>query len=43
MHEGRLAAEISRADATEASVMAAATGRNGNGGNGNGDGAGRAA
>lgn len=31
MHEGRLAAEIARADATEESVMAAATGRAGNG------------
>jgi rhamnose transport system ATP-binding protein len=29
MHEGRLAAEISRADATEEKVMAAATGRKG--------------
>jgi rhamnose transport system ATP-binding protein len=29
MHEGRLTAEISRADATEAKVMAAATGRKG--------------
>ncbi|MFB4314307.1 sugar ABC transporter ATP-binding protein [Actinomadura sp. 21ATH] len=38
MHEGRLTAEIARADATEESVMAAATGRNGNG-----DGAGKAA
>jgi rhamnose transport system ATP-binding protein len=27
MHEGRIAAEISRADATEESVMSAATGR----------------
>jgi rhamnose transport system ATP-binding protein len=27
MHEGRLTAEISREDATEESVMAAATGR----------------
>jgi rhamnose transport system ATP-binding protein len=31
MHEGRLTAEIARADATEESVMAAATGRAGNG------------
>ncbi|WP_131736653.1 sugar ABC transporter ATP-binding protein [Actinomadura roseirufa] len=31
MHEGRLTAEIPRADATEESVMAAATGRPGNG------------
>ncbi|MGP4028317.1 sugar ABC transporter ATP-binding protein [Actinomadura sp. 3N407] len=31
MHEGRLTAEIPRADATEESVMAAATGRAGNG------------
>jgi rhamnose transport system ATP-binding protein len=27
MHEGRIAAEIPRADATEESVMSAATGR----------------
>ena len=31
MHEGRLAAEIARADATEETVMAAATGRAGDG------------
>jgi len=31
MHEGRISAEIARADATEESVMAAATGRTGNG------------
>jgi rhamnose transport system ATP-binding protein len=31
MHEGRLVAEILRAQATEEAVMAAATGRNGNG------------
>jgi rhamnose transport system ATP-binding protein len=31
MHEGRLTAQIARADATEESVMAAATGRAGNG------------
>ena len=31
MHEGRLTAEIARADATEETVMAAATGRAGTG------------